>query len=391
MKRKGEPEIPPMFDYWDRKLAAVAGPDVARVQQQNRALEHERQAGRTTRKARSKILQGRVTLTDIGRLIQHRHNGPCDTDEGETYLKAALPWLVEEAGGFHAEMCDERVQDWVRVATPGLTEAEVCACLDEASARDARGRLYWPAQDLGDLLCLTVAEREGLGITKARPHGMNDRRFEAYQRSRKTAAEKARRIAAGAVAREQSEARLEPWKALGISRRTFYRLKEVERAREAEIARGTNLCPPDTKYLKATTGQCHEESRPLQVPARQASLSRVVGAGGHSPSGRVRPVAAGHAVALLLPVGGIPEQMDLPGMWVQVGAPVAAVVEYLGGIMPPELILAVKAAQRARNQTQETVAHHAGVSRPQLANAMQQRFGLSRSAAANLMRWLEAA
>ncbi|WP_162244804.1 helix-turn-helix transcriptional regulator [Methylobacterium sp. Leaf469] len=40
--------------------------------------------------------------------------------------------------------------------------------------------------------------------------------------------------------------------------------------------------------------------------------------------------------------------------------------------------------------TQETVARQIGVSRPQLANALQGRFGLSQSAAANLMRWLEA-
>jgi len=83
--------------------------------------------------------------------------------------------------------------------------------------------------------------------------------------------------------------------------------------------------------------------------------------------------------------------MDLPGTWVQAGEPVAPVVEYLRGLMPPELVLAVKAALRARNQTQEIAARHVGVSRPQFTNALQGRFGLSRSAAANLVRWLEAA
>lgn len=64
---------------------------------------------------------------------------------------------------------------------------------------------------------------------------------------------------------------------------------------------------------------------------------------------------------------------------------------YLGGVMLPDLALAVRAAQRARLVTQEIVARSIGISRPQLANAMQGRFGLSQSAAANLMRWLEAA
>ncbi|MCJ2045589.1 hypothetical protein MKK58_13750 [Methylobacterium sp. J-078] len=373
-----------MFDYWDRKLAAVAGPDVARIQQQNRALEHERQAGRTKRKGSGfKPPQCRLTISDIGRVIQHRHNGPCDTAEGAIYLTAVLPSLVEEAGGFDAETFEERLQKWATAATPRLTGEEISICLNEARVRDARGRLHWSAQDLGDHLHLTVAERESLGITTVRPRGMNERDFKAYQRSRKTAAEKARRIAAGAKAREQSDAQMKPWAALGVSRRTFYRARKAM----PEIVRGTNSCPPDTKYLQATTGQCHEEDRPLQVPARQASARRSVSAGGHSPRDLPRAVRTGHAVPQPLPNGGV-SQPDMLAEFL----PLSVVVNtYLGGVMPPELALAVRTAQRARMVTQETVARSIGVSRPQLANALRGRFGLSQSAAANLVRWLEAA
>ncbi|WP_246757432.1 hypothetical protein [Methylobacterium sp. OT2] len=38
----------------------------------------------------------------------------------------------------------------------------------------------------------------------------------------------------------------------------------------------------------------------------------------------------------------------------------------------------------------EAVADQIGISRPQLANALQGRFGLSRSAATNLLEWLAA-
>lgn len=253
----------------------------------------------------------------------------------------------------------------------------------EARDRNARGRLYWNAPDLGTVLHLSVTERETLGITKARPRGMSAKQFKVYQRSRKTAAEKARRIAAGAAAREHSDAQTKPWEALGVSRRTFYRNRKAM----PEIARGTNSCPPDTKYLQATTAQCHEVKPPLQVPARQASPSRIVGADGPSPKGIPRTVRAGHAVALLLPNDGV-SQPDLLAEFQPLGIVANA---YLGGVMPPELVLAVRAAQRARLVTQETVARSIGISRPQLANAMQGRFGLSQSAAANLMRWLEAA
>lgn len=54
-----------------------------------------------------------------------------------------------------------------------------------------------------------------------------------------------------------------------------------------------------------------------------------------------------------------------------------AATTYLGGVMPPELALAVRAAQRARMVTQETAARSIGISRPQLANALRGRSGLS--------------
>ena len=54
------------------------------------------------------------------------------------------------------------------------------------------------------------------------------------------------------------------------------------------------------------------------------------------------------------------------------------------------LVRAVRDAQRVRQMTQEAVARQIGISRPQLANALQGRFGLSRSAAANLLTWLAA-
>ncbi|WP_264051687.1 hypothetical protein [Methylobacterium flocculans] len=384
MKRHPEPEVSSQLDFWDRMLAKVAGPDAARTQQQNRAQEHERQAGRTKRKGSGfKPPQCRLTIGDIGRVIQHRHNGPCDTAEGAIYLAAVLPSLVEEAGGFDAETFEERLRKWAAAATPRLTAEEIGTCLDEARARDARGRLHWSAQDLGDQLHLTVAEREGLGITTVRPRGMNERQFKAYQRSRKTAAEKARRIAAGAKAREQSDAQMQPWAALGVSRRTFYRARKAM----PEIGRGTNSCPPDTKYLQATTGQCHGEIQPLQVPARQASPSRSVGASGHSPRSEPKTLRQGNAVAPSLPMDGV-SQPDMLAEWQPLGVVANA---YLGGVMPPELALAVRAAQRARMVTQDAVARSIGISRPQLANALQGRFGLSRSAAANLRRWLEAA
>jgi methylphosphotriester-DNA--protein-cysteine methyltransferase len=59
--------------------------------------------------------------------------------------------------------------------------------------------------------------------------------------------------------------------------------------------------------------------------------------------------------------------------------------------MPPEVVQAVEAAQRARLLPWEDVAHQIGVSPPQLSNVLKGRFGLSPRAAANLKEWLAAA
>jgi AraC-like DNA-binding protein len=90
-----------------------------------------------------------------------------------------------------------------------------------------------------------------------------------------------------------------------------------------------------------------------------------------------------------LPADGVSEHPDLlgGGEWRQVGAPL---IDYDGGVLPPDLVRAVRDAQRARQITQDALARQIGISRPQLANALQGRFGLSRTAAINLLEWLAA-
>jgi DNA-binding phage protein len=75
------------------------------------------------------------------------------------------------------------------------------------------------------------------------------------------------------------------------------------------------------------------------------------------------------------------------GEWKQINEVVTA---YDGGVLPEALKRAVRDAQRVRQMTQQAVANQIGISRPQLANALQGRFGLSRSAASNLLEWLAA-
>jgi hypothetical protein len=337
------------------------------------------------------IPKSRLRLAEIKKLIRHRHGGgACDTDEGEIYLRQALPCFLALASGHNAQPFYGEAMGFCQTFLPILAMGDGPAMIDRA--QDNPNGQEWrhlKADPLAKALRVTFVERSLLDL---RTIGACDKSKEerAQDRRRKDAEYQAeKRRAAGAKPRDQSN--VAQAKALGMSLSTFKRRLKAEATNIPENARD----PISSAIVRSTYSHSTFPGQPnvqaVEGPARSTSPSRSVGAGGHSPMGRIRPVPAGHAVALLLPVGGIPEQMDLPGTWVQAGEPVAPVVEYLGGLMPPELVLAVKAALRARNQTQEIAARHVGVSRPQFTNALQGRFGLSRSAAANLVRWLEAA
>lgn len=377
-------EPPRMLDIFDR----IAAEAVAHAQAQTQALAKERKI-RAPRNPRSNWTGDRQTLHEIGTVIQRRHRGPCDTDDGETYLRAALPWLAAKAGGFSAEDLEACVADWCRAAVPRLNRVAIRGCIAEAQERDGRQRLWWTAQELGDLLRLTTDERARMRVTRIRPAGMTPRKFRAYQRERKAEQAKARRIAKGATPREQSKAQLEPWAALDMSRATYFRRLKAGTLPAQIRAHETVSSPPDAKHLKPVTGQSHVTEQTAPGPARKASPSPRVGAVGLAPGAKARAIPPGRAVALPLPKEGVQEHPDLlgGGEWRQIGAPLA---QYAGGVLPDALVRAVRNAQRVRQMTQEAVARQIGISRPQLANALQGRFGLSRSAAANLMTWLAA-
>jgi hypothetical protein len=63
---------------------------------------------------------------------------------------------------------------------------------------------------------------------------------------------------------------------------------------------------------------------------------------------------------------------------------------YAGGIMPVEIVVQARDTMRSLGWTQQMLAQRIGISRPQLTNALQDRFGLSGDPAARLMAFLAA-
>jgi hypothetical protein len=67
---------------------------------------------------------------------------------------------------------------------------------------------------------------------------------------------------------------------------------------------------------------------------------------------------------------------------------IAAAMAYDGGVIPGMVIRLMRDARRRHGIRQEDMARDFGISRPQLANAESQRFGLGREPAARLRQWL---
>ncbi|SFV12942.1 hypothetical protein SAMN02799643_05792 [Methylobacterium sp. UNCCL125] len=379
-------EPPRMFDIFDRSDAEA----VKRARAQSQAVALERKI-RRRRNKRSNWTGDRQTLSEIGTLIQYRHRGPCDTDDSEAYLRAAVPWLIIKAGGFEAEDLEQRVAEWTAGAVPRLGLSAIRTCIAEARGRNIRKRL-WSAQELGNLLRLSVNERERLRLTRIRPADMTRQQFNKYQRKREAELAKARRAAKGARPREQSKAQLKPWDALGMSRAKFYRMQKAGTLPAQIRDRETNSSAAGTKYLQPRTGQSHTSEQTALGPARKASPIRSVGADGHSPRSIPKIVRTAEPLPPPLPEGRGFRHPDLFEETLTLGAAAHSVIDaYTGGRMPPEVIQAVHEAQRVRLLQREDVAHQIGVSPPQLSNALKGRFGLSPRAAANLKEWLAAA
>ncbi|WP_158020218.1 transcriptional regulator [Methylorubrum extorquens] len=358
----------------------------ARVAATRQAVEHEKKHGQGNRRHKGKRQAwsiDRQRLAEVQKVIHHRHGGACDTDDGATYLRAAMPHLLRLHGG--GDEAHDKILGWAAVWLPTMPQADVAAAVENAFRHDPPPL---KADTLAELLNMHRDERTALSL---RTIGAVDQtsRERAAERKRKSAEHQAaKRQRAGATPRSQSKVAIA--KAQGISLSTLKRRLKQAAAQEAANRPDPISSAIDPKDLQPTTKPGHGTGLSVPGPAREASQRQIVGAVGPTPGARTRAVPAGHAVPLPLPENGFQENGDFFGSddaWISLGS----ALDYAGGLMPPEVARAVRLAQRARSMTQDAVARHIGISRPQLANALQGRFGLSRSAAANLCAWLAAA
>ncbi|CAO4137876.1 hypothetical protein DHODJN_00055 [Methylorubrum extorquens] len=175
-----------------------------------------------------------LRLSGLSRLIQGRHYGPCDTDDGEAYYLGALPHLVAKSWAYGIEEGRIRSREWAATWTPTLWAEKPAGWFDDQEQRllgdfdNQDGRPSLPnADEFARALGITAAEVKAYDLYTI---GAIDR-LEAQRLAEKREADRqyqaVKRTLKGATPRSASISAEKPWLAYGISnRRTWERKVE---------------------------------------------------------------------------------------------------------------------------------------------------------------------
>lgn len=196
-------------------------------------------------------------VREIERLIRHRHaGGACDTADGDTWLEAAAPDLIQAQG-------QDAALKWARKWTPVLTIEAVLSTLDLAGARPPL-----KAGPLGQLLRLTSAERSTLGLKSIRAFDRTKRQMTEERKMKDRQYQRAKRQQAGAIPRERSLSATKPWEAEGISRATWYRRRAANvrdtMSEESSSASSVYIAADESSSSAVSAHQPSSASAPLK-------------------------------------------------------------------------------------------------------------------------------
>ncbi|MGF3026700.1 hypothetical protein ACQVP2_28260 [Methylobacterium aquaticum] len=159
----------------------------------------------------------RKRVAQISRLLRHRHQGQCRTDDAEHWFETVLPHLLLIAAT-RPIWCMNPFR-WAQRFTPELHPSRVAVVIAEAR----RFPSSYTSEEIGRRLMLKDAEREALKLTHLWPVDLEREEHAGRQKAKDAIRKKRARAAAGATPRERSLAALKPWEAEQVSRRTWYR------------------------------------------------------------------------------------------------------------------------------------------------------------------------
>lgn len=163
-----------------------------------------------------------VRASEVERLIQARHHGACDSDDGTVYVAVAAAALMSRyllsatSSGDPLAAALTRFRSWCQRHVPLVPAHEADAIALEALSRDHD----FTADDAAKRLGVRLEERTQLSLTTI---GAVDCDAEARRELRRQRDRERKRAQRSATPRRVPLTVSRPWEALGISRRTWER------------------------------------------------------------------------------------------------------------------------------------------------------------------------
>jgi len=152
-----------------------------------------------------------------------------------------------------------------------ITEEEASAITEEAS----RTRKHLSADNLARFLGVTYAQRQGLGLTMIGSVDVGKRARKELRKRRDRLYQQAKRRAAGARPQSESLSRTQPWRELGMSRRTWerHRSKAHDATSSAAIFLSTADRPASAGMEAGTSERGFASKKARGLPSSQTATT----------------------------------------------------------------------------------------------------------------------
>jgi hypothetical protein len=279
----------------DAPVARVVPKGAKKLKVGGLTLGYSHKSARISARPGEPFSMARQRLAEEEALIAYRHGGPCDTDDGEAYLRAALPHILALPLTAATPMHRTNAILWANRWVPRILDEVTLEWLDNLEHEYATRPRLLRADTLAKMLGVTKAERDALGLTTIGAVDWNKRQRGEARKKRKAARQRAKRAASpNYTPREQSAAKTEPWISAGFNtRRTWERhgkpapvaipCPSSEATKTADVA---SSCPP----IERSSTSCPRNRDTVSRPITQCDGRQTVGLAGDANPRSAAPV-----------------------------------------------------------------------------------------------------
>lgn len=216
------------FDALSDQIFTASGrPTRSDLEQRRKQKKAKNENGKSMPRGLTQAQRFSLILDDL-EIIRCFHGGTIPTGMRNTWLHFFATCFTHLPDVLDIE---RKIWEAAKTATPGLPPAEVQAIARQAAEKTALNRSSSVLSDgRYHYKGATIAERLGVTSDMARNLGLKQVIPENERKRRKAEAERRRRVAKGAMTREEylaknNASREKPWTALGIGRTKYYELK----------------------------------------------------------------------------------------------------------------------------------------------------------------------